>query len=88
MKVYSLQKYEGLNELLGYQCDSCATYVAGEDLPSDFIIDHEEHFCFECQVTCKYCQKIFSTKYLTSWFKNDLCENCQDSFKEVKNEIL
>lgn len=83
MKVYSLQKSEGLNELLRYQCDSCGTCVVGEDLPSNFIVEHEKHFCFDCQVTCRDCKKTFSTIYLTNWFKDSLCENCYAN-KEMK----
>ena len=84
MKIYNKQKSEGFKELLGYQCDSCGFSVTSEDLPSDFIVTHGEHFCFECQVACKLCKNIFSIKYFNTWMIKGLCENCQDNFKEKK----
>lgn len=84
MRIYSRQTSEGFKELLGYQCDSCDFFVAGEDLPPNFIITHGEHFCFECQVTCRCCKNIFSIKYSDTWMTKGFCENCQNSFKEMK----
>lgn len=81
MKVYSLQQSEGFNKLIGYQCDSCGLTVEGEDLPSYFLATWGEHFCFECQEKCRYCENIFSIKYFNTWMKGGVCENCQDIFK-------
>ena len=82
MKVYNLQQSEGLNELIGYQCDSCGLTVDGEDLPSSFIVEGNKHFCLDCQPTCIMCLNNFSIAYAQSWFVNNLCENCQDELKE------
>ena len=85
MKVYNnLHQSEGLPKLIGYQCDSCSLFAAGEDLPSDFIVTQGEHFCFDCQEKCKCCENIFSIKYFNTWTGDGICENCHDNFEEEK----
>ena len=79
MKIYNTQKSEGMKELIGYQCDSCGLTTREEDIPSDFITEFDKHYCMECQDYCRTCRKYFSISYVKSWFRKNLCENCQDN---------
>lgn len=78
MKIYSKISSDGFKSLQGYSCDNCKTSRFSEDLPSNWIEAHREHFCPDCQIECKSCHTLFSINYSDTFFINNLCENCQE----------
>lgn len=80
MKIYNLPPSEGLRAVIGYHCDYCGLAESGEEVPKDWITEHDQHYCLECQDTCKGCFTLFSLKYSKEYFKQGFCENCQEKY--------
>lgn len=78
MKIYNKQISEGHRDVVGYMCNFCEVTVKTEDVPFDWITEHDRHYCPACTPICASCHKVYSEKYVEDWFKAGLCEACQE----------
>lgn len=89
MEIYSKKPSEGYKPLIGYLCDFCGDRESGEDLTENWLLEHGNHFCINCQKVCKGCFHLFSLKYSEEYFKQGFCENCQNKdLTDYKEDLL
>ena len=77
MKVYSNIVDYGAKTVIGYRCDNCSEFSAGESMDDNWLDLNPEHYCLDCQVSCALCGDVYSVKYMRDWFKNGVCERCE-----------
>ena len=83
MKIYDKKPSDGYRNIVGYSCNSCNLTYTEETLPMSWLTLNfssvpDEHYCPECIGSCYKCKTVFTLLYVKYWFKNGLCENCQE----------
>lgn len=58
-------------------CDWCDKFYPVDDNAIITSNDYR-HVCIDCAITCTKCQQKFSPYYVKNYFKQSLCENCQE----------
>ena len=68
------------NHIIGIQCDHCGKKYIGDkwDSLTHWLYQLEIHFCSDCKVICKECHKPHSILSANFWYKNGICEKCQE----------